>query len=76
MISELLMKQSDGKYVLLKDPNKPTVRLYAVPLNTFEEEEEEEEDEEGEDGEEADEEEEDVLLNDGPGEAVGLVHFA
>ena len=36
MISELLMRKEDGKYVLLKDPNKATVRLYAVPLNTFE----------------------------------------
>ncbi|EEA23436.1 hypothetical protein TMatcc_002306 [Talaromyces marneffei ATCC 18224] len=27
------------KYVLVKDPNKPVVRLYSVPQNTFEEEE-------------------------------------
>ncbi|EED13325.1 eukaryotic translation initiation factor 3 subunit EifCd, putative [Talaromyces stipitatus ATCC 10500] len=27
------------KYVLVKDPNKPVVRLYNVPYNTFEEEE-------------------------------------
>ncbi|PCH08582.1 Eukaryotic translation initiation factor 3, subunit 7 [Penicillium occitanis (nom. inval.)] len=27
------------KYVLVKDPNKPVVRLYRVPQNTFEEEE-------------------------------------
>ena len=25
------------KYVLVKDPNKPLLRLYEVPLNTFEE---------------------------------------
>ena len=28
------------KYVLVKDPNKPILRLYAVPLDTFEEDEE------------------------------------
>ncbi len=41
MVSELLMSKEDGKYVLLKDPNKPLMRLYSVPLSTFEEEEEE-----------------------------------
>lgn len=28
----------DKKYVLIKDPNKPVIRLYEVPLNTFEDE--------------------------------------
>jgi len=28
------------KYVLVKDPNKPVIRLYSVPANTFEEDEE------------------------------------
>ena len=41
MIIEMAVAKEDGKYVLLKDPNKPTLRLYAVPPNTFEEEEEE-----------------------------------
>jgi translation initiation factor 3 subunit D len=27
------------KYVLVKDPNKPVIRLYSVPANTFEEDE-------------------------------------
>lgn len=40
MISELLMAKEDGKFVLLKDPNKSTLRLYEVPLGTFEDEEE------------------------------------
>ena len=39
MLCDLLMNQPDGKFVLLKDPNKPTMRLYSVPLSTFEEEE-------------------------------------
>ena len=28
---------SDKKYVLVKDPNKPLIRLYDVPMSTFEE---------------------------------------
>eukprot|EP01035_Chromulina_nebulosa_P017370 gene17370-22918_t len=36
MFCELLSKKEDGKYVLIKDPNKSTVRLYSVPLDTFE----------------------------------------
>lgn len=40
-IVDLIRGMSDGedgdkKYVLVKDPNKPVVRLYEVPLNTFE----------------------------------------
>jgi len=27
----------EGKYVLVKDPNRPVLRLYEVPANTFEE---------------------------------------
>ena len=30
---------TDAKYVLVKDPNKPTIRLYQVPKETFEEDE-------------------------------------
>ena len=29
----------DGKFILVKDPNKPTIRLYQVPMNTFEDDE-------------------------------------
>ena len=39
-IIDLVLKLSEGegdkKYVLVKDPNKPVVRLYDVGLNTFE----------------------------------------
>jgi len=34
---EMCMELSDGKYVFLKDPNKPIVRLYAIPDATFDE---------------------------------------
>ena len=38
---DMVMKESttDAKYVLVKDPNKPTIRLYQVPRDTFEEDE-------------------------------------
>lgn len=38
-IMDMVLKKEDGKYVLVKDPNKNVLRLYAVPTETFEEEE-------------------------------------
>ncbi|KAJ3101982.1 hypothetical protein HDU96_009795 [Phlyctochytrium bullatum] len=35
---DLLLKMPDGKYVMVKDPNKAMLRLYSVPPNTFEDE--------------------------------------
>jgi translation initiation factor 3 subunit D len=32
----------EGKYVLVKDPNKSLLRLYSVPMQTFEEDDIEE----------------------------------
>ncbi|KAF2663062.1 eukaryotic translation initiation factor 3 subunit D [Lophiostoma macrostomum CBS 122681] len=40
-IVDMCLKMEEGKYVLVKDPNKPVLRLYSVPENTFEEEAEE-----------------------------------
>jgi translation initiation factor 3 subunit D len=40
-ITDMCLKMDEGKYVLVKDPNKPVLRLYAVPEDTFEEEAEE-----------------------------------
>merc|ERR1712066_596893 len=45
-ILDLIMAQKDGKYLIVKDPNKPILRLYDIPDNTFESEEESEESEE------------------------------
>ena len=42
------MAQQDGKYLIVKDPNKPILRLYDIPDNTFESEDESEDSEEGE----------------------------
>jgi len=40
-VTDLCMKMPEGKYVLVKDPNKPVIRLYAVPLTAFTIEEDE-----------------------------------
>ena len=49
-IIDLVRKQKDGKYLIVKDPNKPVIRLYDVPDNTFESEESDGEDDDA-DGE-------------------------
>lgn len=50
MISELLMSKHDGKYALIKDPNKATLRLYELPVTAFEDGEGEEDGVGGADG--------------------------
>ncbi|KAF8318145.1 translation initiation factor eIF-3, subunit D [Clavulina sp. PMI_390] len=52
-IADLCMAQPEGKYLLVKDPNKPVIRLYSVPPGTFGDEDAYEP--EGGDGDEADE---------------------
>lgn len=39
-IIDTCMKLDEGKYLFLKDPNKPVVRLYDIPNDSFESEEE------------------------------------
>ncbi|KXN89472.1 Eukaryotic translation initiation factor 3 subunit D [Leucoagaricus sp. SymC.cos] len=34
-VTDLCMKLPEGKYVLVKDPNKPVIRLYSVPPEAF-----------------------------------------
>jgi translation initiation factor 3 subunit D len=50
-IADMCLKREEGKYVLVKDPNKQILRLYEVPAGSFEDDGEEiaEEVEEGED---------------------------
>jgi translation initiation factor 3 subunit D len=50
MLIDVCMKLPDGKYLLMKDPNKPMVRLYDVPDDTFASDNEE--DGEGAEGDE------------------------
>lgn len=40
-IIDIVREMKEGKYVLVKDPNKSLLRLYEVPLGSFEEVEEE-----------------------------------
>ena len=40
-IVDMCMKMPEGKYVLVKDPNKSILRLYEVPAGSLDEEEEE-----------------------------------
>ncbi|KAI1098016.1 eukaryotic translation initiation factor 3 subunit 7-domain-containing protein [Jackrogersella minutella] len=42
-IADMCLKREDGKFVLVKDPNKSILRLYEVPASSFEEDVEEEE---------------------------------
>lgn len=50
-VIDLCMKQKDGKYLILRDPNKPLIHLFDIPDNTFESEEEDSSDEGNEDDE-------------------------
>ena len=43
IIVDMVRALKDGRFVLVKDPNKPLLRLYEVPAGTFEDGEEEEE---------------------------------
>jgi len=43
MLIDLFQKQPEGKYVLMREPNRPAVRLYSVPPGTFEDDDEDDE---------------------------------
>ncbi|KAH9249475.1 hypothetical protein BASA81_012837 [Batrachochytrium salamandrivorans] len=64
-ICDLVMNKEEGKYLLVRDPNKAIMRLYNIPMSTFEEESEDEDEEDDDEGlghgdeDEDDEEEED-----------------
>lgn len=51
-IADMCLKREEGKYVLVKDPNKQILRLYEVPVESFEDEGEGEAIEEAEEPEE------------------------
>jgi translation initiation factor 3 subunit D len=50
-IADMCLQREEGKYVLVKDPNKQILRLYEVPAGSFEDDGEEiiEEADEGDD---------------------------
>ena len=47
-IIDLVMAQKDGKYLIVKDPNKHVIRLYDIPDTTFESDEESEDEDDNE----------------------------
>ena len=53
-IADMCQARGDGKFVLVKDPNKSILRLYEVPAGSLDEDEDEDE-EDGQEGEENDE---------------------
>merc|ERR1712087_368543 len=53
---KLLEKEPEGKYVIMRDPNRAIVRIYGVPVGTFEDSDEDDDD---------DDDKESVLDNDG-----------
>ena len=36
-IIDLCLQLEEGKFLLLKDPNKPVIRFYSIPQDAFEE---------------------------------------
>jgi len=46
-IIDTCMKLKEGKYLIMKDPNKPVIRLYDIPDNTFETEDDDDDDDDG-----------------------------
>uniref|UniRef100_A0A8C9Y687 Eukaryotic translation initiation factor 3, subunit D n=1 Tax=Sander lucioperca TaxID=283035 RepID=A0A8C9Y687_SANLU len=51
-VIDICRKLDEGKYLILKDPNKQVIRVYSLPDGTFSSDEEEEEEEDEEDEEE------------------------
>ncbi len=51
-IADMCLKREDGRFILVKDPNKPILRLYEVPVGSFDEEVEEPVEQEEEEAEE------------------------
>lgn len=43
-IADMCLRRDEGKFVLVKDPNKSILRLYEVPAGSFEDDEDEEDD--------------------------------
>lgn len=51
VVIDTCMKLPGGKYLIIKDPNKPIMRIYNVPSDAFESDDDEDDDEDGEEGE-------------------------
>lgn len=49
MLVDLFLSKDDGKFVIARDANKPFVRIYSVPVHTFEEPDSDDEENEADD---------------------------
>merc|ERR1719423_264096 len=62
-IVDTCMKLKEGKYLIMKDPNKPVIRIYDIPDDTFESDDDDDDDDDDEededDAEDGDDESED-----------------
>lgn len=47
-IADMCLKREEGKFVLVKDPNKSILRLYEVPAGSLDEDDDHEDEQEGE----------------------------
>ena len=55
---KLLENEPEGKYVIMRDPNRPIVRIFGVPVGTFEEDDSDDDEDDDESGDEEEKEEE------------------
>jgi len=55
-IVDTCMKLKEGKYLIMKDPNKPMIRIYDIPDDTFESDDDDDDDEEEEEDDDSDDE--------------------
>merc|ERR1719423_409908 len=58
-IVDTCMKLKEGKYLIMKDPNKPMIRIYDIPDDTFESDDDDDDDEDEEEEEDDDSDDED-----------------
>jgi len=45
---DYFMKQEDGKFVIMRDPAKPVLRVYKVPFDAFDDDDDEDDDDDDE----------------------------
>jgi len=55
-IVDTCMKLKEGKYLIMKDPNKPVIRIYDIPDDTFESDDDDDDDDEDDDEEDSEDE--------------------
>jgi translation initiation factor 3 subunit D len=51
-IADMCLRREEGKFVLVKDPNKSILRLYEVPAGSFDDDDDDEQDDDAGNGEE------------------------